>query len=133
MVRANLQRRDPHRPGLRNAQLLRSWPAIVNGTDDWRPILGEVPRVRGFWLSLFPWLGFSAGPIAARVGRGAIAGREPEVDDRATSHRVDLIPTPSELRRQGGELVGALAPALVEAHLLVLLAVRDRPVQHRAV
>ena len=78
-VRANLHAAVRTVPALRNAQLLRSWPAIVNGTDDWRPILGEVPRVPGFWLSLFPWLGFSAGPIAAKSVAEALLGREPEV------------------------------------------------------
>src|SRR5258708_20504721 len=36
----------------------------------------------------------------------------------------------STLGNEGGKLVGALAPALVEAHLFVRLAVRHRPVQH---
>ena len=34
----------------------------------------------GFCLSLFPWLGFSAGPIAAQAVAAAILGREPEVE-----------------------------------------------------
>src|SRR5262245_26974752 len=36
----------------------------------------------------------------------------------------------SDFRHQRGELVGALAPALVEAHLLVPLAVGDGPMAH---
>src|SRR4051794_28582746 len=79
-VRANLRAAIRVVPALRRAQLLRTWPAIVNGTDDWRPILGEVPKVPGFYLSLFPWLGFSAGPIAAQAVAAVILGREPEVD-----------------------------------------------------
>jgi sarcosine oxidase, subunit beta len=79
-VRANLRAAIRVVPALRQAQLLRTWPAIVNGTDDWRPILGEVPKVPGFYLSLFPWLGFSAGPIAAQAVAAVILGREPEVD-----------------------------------------------------
>ena len=79
-VRANLAAAIRTVPALAQAQLLRSWAAIVNGTADWRPILGEVPRVRGFWLSLFPWLGFSAGPVAARSVAEAILGRRPEAD-----------------------------------------------------
>lgn len=34
----------------------------------------------GFYLSLFPWLGFSAGPIAAQAVAAVILGREPEVN-----------------------------------------------------
>jgi sarcosine oxidase, subunit beta len=79
-VRANLRAAIRVVPALRQAQLLRTWPAIVNGTDDWRPILGEVPKVPGLYLSLFPWLGFSAGPIAAQAVAAVILGREPEVD-----------------------------------------------------
>ena len=79
-VRANLAAAIRTVPALAQAQLLRSWAAIVNGTEDWRPILGEVPSVKGFWLSLFPWLGFSAGPVAARSVAEAILGREPEAD-----------------------------------------------------
>ena len=36
----------------------------------------------------------------------------------------------SELCDKGRKLVGALTPALVEAHLLVRLAVGNRPVKH---
>jgi sarcosine oxidase subunit beta len=79
-VQANLAAAVRTVPALAQAQLLRSWAAIVNGTEDWRPILGEVPRVPGFWLSLFPWLGFSAGPIAAKSVAEAILGRKSEAD-----------------------------------------------------
>ena len=79
-VRANLRAAVRTVPALRHVQLLRTWTAIVNGTEDWRPILGEVPRVPGFWLSLFPWLGFSAGPVAAKSVAEAILEREPETD-----------------------------------------------------
>src|ERR1700681_4852330 len=37
---------------------------------------------------------------------------------------------PSKFRHQCRKLIGALAPALVESHLLVCLAVGDRPVPH---
>jgi glycine/D-amino acid oxidase-like deaminating enzyme len=82
-VRDNLRAAIRTVPTLRHAQLLRSWPAIVNGTDDWRPILGEVRKVPGFWLSLFPWLGFSGGLIAARTVAATILGSRPEVDIQA--------------------------------------------------
>ena len=65
-------------PDLGGVQLLRTWPAIVNGTPDWRPILGEVPRVRGFHMCVVPWLGFTGGPAAARLVADQIMGRKPE-------------------------------------------------------
>lgn len=84
-VRANLRAAIHVVPALRRVQLLRTWPALVNGTDDWRPILGELPGVPGMFIGMFPWLGFSAGPIAARCVADCVLGREPEVDIRAFS------------------------------------------------
>src|SRR3546814_6157673 len=43
--------------------------------------------------------------------------------------RTRIAPSLSQRLRQRGELVGDLAPALVEAHLLVRLAILRRPVQ----
>jgi glycine/D-amino acid oxidase-like deaminating enzyme len=53
---------------------------MVNGTADWRPLLGEAPGHPGFFLQLFPWMGFTAGPIAARVVADLVLGRKPPVD-----------------------------------------------------
>jgi sarcosine oxidase subunit beta len=64
-------------PDLGGVQLLRTWPAIVNGTPDWRPLLGEVPQVRGFHMCVVPWLGFTGGPAAARLVADQILGRKP--------------------------------------------------------
>jgi glycine/D-amino acid oxidase-like deaminating enzyme len=64
-------------PAMANVQALRSWTAWVNGTPDWRPILGEAPGFPGFYLALFPWVGFSAGPMTARVIADLVLGREP--------------------------------------------------------
>lgn len=66
-------------PALAQARALRSWTATVNGTDDWRPIIGEVPGHKGFFLSLFPWVGFSAGPITARLTADLVMGRTPRM------------------------------------------------------
>ena len=66
-------------PALATARIVRSWPAIVNGTDDWRPVLGEVPGCPGFFLNLFPWMGFTAGPIAALVTSELVLGRKSPV------------------------------------------------------
>lgn len=67
-------------PALSGLRVVRSWPAMVNGTDSWRPIVGEAPSCPGFFLCLFPWMGFTAGPIAARCVADLILGRTPPVD-----------------------------------------------------
>ncbi|WP_169542475.1 NAD(P)/FAD-dependent oxidoreductase [Sphingomonas baiyangensis] len=67
-------------PGVASLSIVRSWPAIVNGTDDWMPILGELPAAPGIFLSYVPWLGFSAGPAAARAIASMVQGKVPEMD-----------------------------------------------------
>jgi sarcosine oxidase, subunit beta len=67
-------------PAISGLSLLRSWPAIVNGTDDWMPIIGELPAAPGIFLSYVPWLGFSGGPAAARAIASMVQGRPPEMD-----------------------------------------------------
>lgn len=67
-------------PAIAGVRLVRTWPAVVNGTADWKPVLGEVPGVPGFYMTVFPWLGFSAGPIVARVTAELLLGRDPGFD-----------------------------------------------------
>jgi len=67
-------------PALAGVRIVRTWPAIVNGTRDWKPILGEAPGLPGFFLNIFPWMGFTAGPIAAKTVAELIAGRTPDFD-----------------------------------------------------
>ena len=67
-------------PGVAGAELVRSWAAIVNGTADWRPILGKVPGQPGFYMNFFPWTGFTAGPLASLVTAELILGRKPSFD-----------------------------------------------------
>ena len=64
-------------PAMAGMRALRTWTAWVNGTPDWRPILGEAPGCPGFFLALFPWVGFSAGPMTARVTADLVLGRAP--------------------------------------------------------
>jgi len=59
---------------------VRTWPAIVNGTADWRPLIGEAPGRPGFFLALFPWMGFTAGPLTGKVVADLVLGRRPDVD-----------------------------------------------------
>lgn len=67
-------------PDLGGVQIVRSWAAMVNGTTDWRPILGEVPQVPGFFLNLFPWMGFTAGPAVSKAIAALALGQKPDVD-----------------------------------------------------
>ena len=62
-------------PSLESAQLVRTWPAWVNATDDWIPILGEADSIRGFFVCAFPYLGFTGGPISARILADMILSR----------------------------------------------------------
>ncbi len=66
-------------PALANVHVVRSWPAVVNGTADWKPILGEVPGHQGFFMNMFPWMGFTAGPISALVVAELVLGRRPGI------------------------------------------------------
>ncbi len=72
-------------PRLAAARLLRAWPAVVNGTPDWRPILGEVPGHPGFFINMFPWMGFTAGPMSALLTAELVLGRRPSFDLSAFS------------------------------------------------
>jgi sarcosine oxidase, subunit beta len=62
-------------PAVARLRVVRSWAAIVNGTADWRPILGELPGARGVFLCFFPWMGFTAGPHIARLIAELALGR----------------------------------------------------------
>jgi glycine/D-amino acid oxidase-like deaminating enzyme len=84
-LRANLQIAQRVVPRLGSVRLLRVWPAIVNGTADWKPILGEVPGLPGFFMNMFPWMGFTAGPISALVTAELVMGRKPSMDLRQFS------------------------------------------------
>jgi sarcosine oxidase, subunit beta len=68
-------------PTLARLRIVRSWAAVVNGTQDWRPILGEYAP--GVFLCFFPWMGFTAGPHVARLIAELALGRrradDPEI------------------------------------------------------
>jgi glycine/D-amino acid oxidase-like deaminating enzyme len=67
-------------PIVAQADLVRSWAAIVDGTEDWKPIIGEMPGHKGFFFNFFPWTGFTAGPISALTAAEIILGRKPSID-----------------------------------------------------
>lgn len=67
-------------PIVAQADLVRSWAAIVDGTEDWKPIIGEMPGHKGFFFNFFPWTGFTAGPISALIAAEIVLGRKPSID-----------------------------------------------------
>ena len=67
-------------PAVGGAHLVRTWAAIVNGTADWKPIIGEAPKHKGFYFNFFPWTGFTAGPISALTVAELVLGRRPSID-----------------------------------------------------
>ncbi len=79
-VRSNLNVAQTVVPRIGSVRLLRTWPAIVSGTEDWKPILGEVPKLPGFFMNMVPWMGFTAGPIAALTVAELVLGRTPSCD-----------------------------------------------------
>ncbi len=76
-------------PKLGQIRAVRSWTAWVNGTPDWRPILGEVPDQPGFFLALFPWVGFSAAPMTAQVTADLVLGRQSSISLKGISVLAD--------------------------------------------
>lgn len=72
-------------PALGALGVIRTWAAVVNGTDDWKPILGEVPGMPGFFINFFPWMGFTAGPAVAQIVASLVQGKAAPFD-------VDLSP-----------------------------------------
>lgn len=68
-------------PAVARARAVRSWPAIVNGTADWKPLVGAAPGVPDFYLALFPWMGFTGAPITARIVTELVLGRTAPVPD----------------------------------------------------
>jgi len=76
-------------PQVGQMRALRSWTAWVNGTPDWRPILGEIPGTPGFFLALFPWVGFSGAPMTARVVAEMVLGRRDTASLRGISILAD--------------------------------------------
>lgn len=77
---ANLKLAAELVPSLASLRIVRIWPAAVNGTEDWLPILGEAPAVPGFHFNFFPWMGFTGSPISALAVVETMMGRTPPFD-----------------------------------------------------
>jgi glycine/D-amino acid oxidase-like deaminating enzyme len=74
-LRANLALAEAVVPALSEARLLRTWAGFVNGVEDWLPIIGEIERVPGLYVGVFPYMGFTAGPLLGRVLADLVLGR----------------------------------------------------------
>jgi len=67
-------------PALADVNVARCWAAVVNGTDAWLPVLGELPECPGFFMNYVPWMGFSGGPAGARIVASLVQDKPPPVD-----------------------------------------------------
>lgn len=65
-------------PRVAGASLLRGWTGVCPGTADHRPVIGEV--LPGFFVSMFPFLGFTCGPVMGRLAARLIQGEDPGFD-----------------------------------------------------
>ena len=79
-LRQNLRVATTVVPAVSAARLLRTWAGFVNGLDDWLPVIGEVPGARGAFVGVFPWMGFTAGPLMGEVLAALALGRQPDRD-----------------------------------------------------
>jgi sarcosine oxidase subunit beta len=84
-LRSNLRVARHVVPRLDSVCLLRVWPAVVNGSADWKPILGELPGRPHVFMTVFPWMGFTAGPMSALLTAEFVLGRKPSLDVAAFS------------------------------------------------
>lgn len=67
-------------PAIGSLNLVRTWAATVNGTEDWLPIIGELEGSPGLFINYVPWMGFTAGPAAARITADLVQGRSCSLD-----------------------------------------------------
>ena len=68
-------------PCLHNVRILRQWAGICDMTPDYSPIMGTVPRVRGFILDVgWGTYGFKAGPVSGkRIAELIVTGKTPDL------------------------------------------------------
>ena len=71
---ANLEVAGATMPAIAGLRVLRTWAAVVNGTEDWLPVIGEAAGAPGFFNAFFPWMGFTAAPLVARRVAEAVLG-----------------------------------------------------------
>jgi sarcosine oxidase subunit beta len=68
-------------PSLRQAEFLHGWASVYTITDDWHPLVGPEPDLRGYY-SCFGGSGhcFKLGPPIGEALADVIAGDTPEID-----------------------------------------------------
>jgi len=66
-LRSNLRVALKVVPSIAEIRVIRTWIGVGNGTPDQMPILGEVPSAPGAFVGIFPYLGFSAGPLIGKT------------------------------------------------------------------
>jgi glycine/D-amino acid oxidase-like deaminating enzyme len=68
-------------PAFRNMKVAASWGGLVDAMPDAVPVIGEVPRLPGFYLATgFSGHGFGIGPGAGRVIAELVSGGTPSID-----------------------------------------------------
>lgn len=82
-LRANLSVAMRVVPRLANARVLRTWTGVGNGTPDDRPFIGAIPNHEGIIVGMFPYEGFTAGPLMGQVLADLVLGNEPSRDLQA--------------------------------------------------
>lgn len=70
-------------PAFANLKVRESWGGLIDATPDGVPVIGEVPRLPGFFLaSGFSGHGFGIGPGAGRLTADLVSGRTPMIDPK---------------------------------------------------
>ena len=66
-------------PALAELRLMRTWTGIINVMIDGSPVLGPVPGVPGLFIATAS-VGYTSGPLCARLVAETIRGVEPSMD-----------------------------------------------------
>lgn len=54
-------------PSISKVRIIRTWIGTGNGTPDHRPLIGEVSGFKGLYIGMFPYMGFTAGPLMGKT------------------------------------------------------------------
>ncbi len=74
-------------PQAASVRVIRTWPAVVNGTADDLPIIDELSQVPGYFVASFPSRGFTGGPVTGRIVANMLLGKPQELDISPFSFR----------------------------------------------
>jgi glycine/D-amino acid oxidase-like deaminating enzyme len=68
-------------PAFREMTVAASWGGLVDAMPDGVPVIGEVPKLPGFYLATgFSGHGFGIGPGAGRMVADLVSGETPSID-----------------------------------------------------